>query len=61
MPQSFDIKDKICLVSGANRGIGLAILEGLLRHGATKVYAGVRTLSSVDQLVAKYGSDKKFR
>ena len=58
MPQSFDIKDKICLVSGANRGIGLAILEGLLRHGASKVYAGVRTLSSVDQLVAKYGSDK---
>ena len=56
MPQSFDIKDKICLVSGANRGIGLAILEGLHRHGASKVYAGVRTLSSVDQLVAKYGS-----
>ena len=58
MPQSFYVKDKICLVSGANRGIGLAILEGLLRHGASKVYAAVRTLSSVDQLVIKYGCDR---
>ena len=56
--QSFDVKNKICLVTGANRGIGLAILEGLFKHGAAKVYAAVRTPSSADGRVAKYGSDK---
>jgi NAD(P)-dependent dehydrogenase (short-subunit alcohol dehydrogenase family) len=30
------------LVTGANRGIGLAFACALLSHGAAKVYAGVR-------------------
>ncbi|MFZ6647283.1 SDR family oxidoreductase [Undibacterium sp. TJN25] len=39
------IKDSIAFVTGANRGLGLAIAEELLRRGARKVYAGVRTPS----------------
>jgi NAD(P)-dependent dehydrogenase (short-subunit alcohol dehydrogenase family) len=42
-------------VTGANRGIGRAITEGVLNAGAIKVYAAVRDLSSVDELIDKYG------
>jgi NAD(P)-dependent dehydrogenase (short-subunit alcohol dehydrogenase family) len=35
------------LVTGANRGIGKAFAEELLARGATKVYAGVRDVSTV--------------
>ncbi len=30
------------LVTGANRGIGQALVEEALRRGATRVYAGTR-------------------
>ncbi|WP_445354298.1 SDR family oxidoreductase [Microbulbifer sp. EKSA008] len=43
------------LITGANRGIGKAITEGLLDAGAVKVYTAVRDLASVRQLVQKYG------
>ena len=36
------IADKAVLVTGANRGIGEALVEGALRRGATRVYAGTR-------------------
>lgn len=36
------IKDSIALVTGANRGLGLAFAEELLARGARKVYAGMR-------------------
>ncbi|TWU51986.1 SDR family oxidoreductase [Rubripirellula reticaptiva] len=52
---TFDVKNKTVLVTGANRGIGKAILEEALRRGATKVYAAVRTLESADSLVAEHG------
>ena len=50
-----DIQGKIALVTGANRGIGRAIVESLLSHGADKVYLAVRNPDSVSDLEADYG------
>ena len=36
------IVDKTILVTGANRGIGQALVEEALRRGARRVYAGTR-------------------
>ncbi|MGY6021685.1 SDR family oxidoreductase [Streptomyces spinosirectus] len=41
-----DINGSVALVTGANRGIGMAFTEALLAHGAAKVYAGVRDLNA---------------
>ena len=41
------IESSIALVTGANRGIGLALAKALLARGAAKVYAAVRDPSSV--------------
>ena len=40
------LQDATVLVTGANRGIGLAFAEAALARGARKVYAGVRNPSS---------------
>jgi len=39
-----NITDKIILITGANRGIGNALVEEALKRGAKKVYAGTRVL-----------------
>jgi NAD(P)-dependent dehydrogenase (short-subunit alcohol dehydrogenase family) len=53
---SYEIRNSVALVTGANRGIGKAIVDGLLSRGAAKVYAAVRDPSSADDLVKIYGS-----
>jgi len=50
-----DPQGKIALVSGANRGIGKAIVVELLENGVSKVYAGARNINSLEGLVAQYG------
>lgn len=51
----FQVKNKIVLVTGANRGIGKAIVEGALSRGAAKVYLAVRNLDSAKPLIEEYG------
>jgi len=45
------IENSIAFVTGANRGIGLAFVEGLLAHGVAKVYAAVRDPDAIATLV----------
>ena len=52
---SFDINEKVVLVTGANRGIGKAIVASCIAHGAAKIYAAVRSFEKAASLVAKYG------
>lgn len=47
-------KGKTAFVSGANRGIGKAILIELLEQGVSKIYAGARNVDSLNELVASY-------
>lgn len=43
------LDEKICLITGANRGIGKAILEQFAKEGAT-IYANARTKASLDDV-----------
>ena len=43
------IQDSVALVTGANRGLGLAFTRALLAGGARKVYAAARDPASVKQ------------
>ncbi len=52
---SFEIRDKTALVTGANRGIGRAIVESCIASGAAKVYAAVRDPKSAQPLIDTHG------
>lgn len=49
--KTFDVKGKIALVTGANRGIGKAYVKDLVKRGAKKVYAAARDESSFNSLL----------
>lgn len=46
--------DTTALVTGANRGLGLALVETLLKRGAGRVYAAARTTSTLSSF-ERYG------
>jgi len=52
---SFITKGSIAFVTGANRGIGRALVEALLARGAAKVYAAARQPESLASLAAASG------
>lgn len=49
---TLDIKDKVVLVTGSNRGIGRSFVEQALAAGASKVYATARNTDSLADLAA---------
>jgi NAD(P)-dependent dehydrogenase (short-subunit alcohol dehydrogenase family) len=55
MPQQNPrVAGAIALVTGANRGIGRALVDALLARGAAKVYAAARRPDLLDDLVAAH-------
>jgi short-subunit dehydrogenase len=50
------IEGSVAVVSGANRGIGRALVDELLKAGAAKVYAGARNPDSLRDLQETWGS-----
>lgn len=51
------IKDSVVVVTGANRGLGLALVQAALARGARRIYAGARDPKRLDDVV-KRASDK---
>jgi len=52
---SLSIENKVALITGANRGIGKAIVDAFIKHGAKKVYLAVRNPESTTELEGQYG------
>jgi NAD(P)-dependent dehydrogenase (short-subunit alcohol dehydrogenase family) len=43
-----DIRGKVILITGANRGIGKALVNAAVKQGAKKIYATARNVSSLE-------------
>jgi len=52
---TYNLTGRTVLITGANRGIGSALVVGAIEQGAKKVYAAVRKLESAEPLVEKFG------
>ncbi|MFY0651254.1 MAG: SDR family oxidoreductase [Cyclobacteriaceae bacterium] len=50
-----NVKGKVVLISGANRGIGRALVVEALNRGAEKVYAGARNVETLSSLAQEFG------
>src|SRR6266487_6645112 len=56
LDMGYELSGKTALVTGANRGIGEAIVDALVAAGVRKVYAAARSISALDPLVDRHGS-----
>lgn len=52
---SYSLAGKVALVTGANRGIGKAIVDTFFENGVAKVYLAVRNPASTRELQQQYG------
>lgn len=61
-PRPCPVEGSVVLITGANRGIGRALVAGFLEAKASKVYAAVRDVSSIspDWIQSVGGTDRIF-
>jgi NAD(P)-dependent dehydrogenase (short-subunit alcohol dehydrogenase family) len=52
MSTGLKIEDRVALVTGANRGIGLALVHALLERGARRIYAAARRPEALAEVVS---------
>jgi NAD(P)-dependent dehydrogenase (short-subunit alcohol dehydrogenase family) len=53
MPAGLEINGRVALVTGANRGIGLALVNALLERGARRIYAATRKPEALAEQVVR--------
>ncbi|KAK9241215.1 hypothetical protein V1525DRAFT_392459 [Lipomyces kononenkoae] len=56
----FSVKDKIALVTGGSRGLGLYAARGLLKAGAAKVYIASRSGSACENAANALNADRQI-